>query len=378
MSLPKAKTGDLLLFFQIYQNASKSWTLGDPEKFIWSSIKHLSSRSIISDILKDVYGISIYKTRLEVAKNVRQYINQAFEFYEVASLAKGNTAPLLYYYSFLNLGKAICEINNPEFHKTQENYWHGIKWNPSKDYLVHIPTEYVIVTKKRGVWHVIWESVFGRPLSISQGSLFKIKDLLSLCPELYDQFDKTFGEDIKIVELLKPEIYTNSIKNKYWINFSISRSDLKDLQLPRTKFLQLLSKSGNVYRQVHSAFDNVWTFEFKDPKNFPPKYKGDFYDIIIPEIKNLNIFTYLSPGRLNYSVPIQTGFPLMLPQLMVLYSLFFWLGSLVRYDPHSVYSLQDSEYWILIDGLMNQSRIWLLELFEWELYKWETTLLSAR
>jgi len=33
---------------------------------------------------------------------------------------------------------------------------------------------------------------------------------------------------------------------------------------------------------------------------------------------------------------------------------------------------------MLIDGFMNQSRIWLLELFEWEFYKTETTLRLVR
>jgi hypothetical protein len=62
---------------------------------------------------------------------------------------------------------------------------------------------------------------------------------------------------------------------------------------------------------------------------------------------------------------------------MVLYTLLFWLGSLVRYDPHSVARLQE-EHWMLIDGFMNQSRLWLLDLFEWELYQCETTLYSVR
>jgi hypothetical protein len=63
---------------------------------------------------------------------------------------------------------------------------------------------------------------------------------------------------------------------------------------------------------------------------------------------------------------------------MVLYTLTFWLGSLVRYDPHSLSDLMNSRYWELIDGFMNQSRIWLLELFEWEFYKTQTILTSAR
>jgi hypothetical protein len=81
---------------------------------------------------------------------------------------------------------------------------------------------------------------------------------------------------------------------------------------------------------------------------------------------------------LNYFIPLQSRLPLVMPQLLVYYTILFWLGSLVRYDPHSVNALMDSEYWILIDGFMSQSRLWLLELFEWAYYKAETTLWTAR
>jgi hypothetical protein len=46
-----------------------------------------------------------------------------------------------------------------------------------------------------------------------------------------------------------------------------------------------------------------------------------------------------------------------LPQVMILYMILFWLGSLVRYNPHSVRALMDSEYSVLVDGFMSQSRL---------------------
>jgi hypothetical protein len=39
---------------------------------------------------------------------------------------------------------------------------------------------------------------------------------------------------------------------------------------------------------------------------------------------------------------------------------FSWLGSLERYDPHRGATLQESKYWILIDGFLNQTKIWKL------------------
>ena len=113
-------------------------------------------------------------------------------------------------------------------------------------------------------------------------------------------------------------------------------------------------------------------------KNLIKNINKGLFVILEKEIKALNVFSSLDKEGLSYSIPIQLNMPIILPQIMVLYSLIFWLGSIVRYDPHSVADLQDSEYWILIDGFTNQSRVWLLELFEWEFYKWETTLQSAR
>jgi hypothetical protein len=95
------------------------------------------------------------------------------------------------------------------------------------------------------------------------------------------------------------------------------------------------------------------------------------------EMKFLNLFTVQDDG-LRYEASVQKRLPLRLPQTLILYTLLFWLGSLVRYDPHSVAWLEETEHWLLIDGFMNQSRIWLLELFEWELYQRETDLQTAR
>ena len=64
-----------------------------------------------------------------------------------------------------------------------------------------------------------------------------------------------------------------------------------------------------------------------------------------------------------HSIALKKHLPLRMPQIMVSYTLLFGLGSLVRYDPHGVYQLIYSPYWILIDGFITQSCVWLLELF---------------
>lgn len=374
MALPDPRVGESIEF-HIYPSISFEATLGDPEKIIWSSIKHLCSRDVANGILYRNYKISDRRRRVAVANNIKLYIEQVVEFYEAAQAAKSNTSPLFYYYSFLNLAKARCEIQHPRFHKKEENYRHGISWKPSREYLANIKTTEISLTT-RGVWHVLWETLIGKRCRVRNLTNVRIADLFSFCPEISIEYQRTFGNESRIINLINPDVMFDENNSEIWIKFSVDRNEMKDQRISRPKFLKLITHNNSLYHQIRSENDDAWTFEFAKPKRFGPD--DVLLKVVSNEIKAFNPFAHLMFEKLEYSVPIQTRLPIRLPQIMVLYTIMFWLGSLVRYDPHSVAALQDSEYWILIDGFMNQSRILLLELFEWEFYNTETTLRIAR
>src|SRR6266852_9909277 len=116
--------------FHIYPTVMDEGTLGDPEAIIWSSIRHLCSRGVAEDIAAPTHGVIRRRDRAEVGKNLKLYVQQASEFYEAAHAAKPNTAPLIYYYSFLDLAKGLCELRQPRFHERSECYRHGVSWKP--------------------------------------------------------------------------------------------------------------------------------------------------------------------------------------------------------------------------------------------------------
>jgi hypothetical protein len=186
---------------------------------------------------------------------------------------------------------------------------------------------------------------------------------------------RTFHESPRLINIKEPDVLYDPDKLEAWIKFSVNRDDLKSMKLSRSKMLQLVTYDGNTYRQVKSN-DRVLTFESSIPKQFA--FDDNLHSNLSEEIKAFNLFVFLSDKQLTYAIPIQNNIPILMSQIMTLYTILFWLGSLVRYDPHSVADLQDSSYWILIDGFMNQSRIWLLELFEWEFFKTQTTLMISR
>ena len=359
-----------------YRRVTSEGTLGDPEIIIWSSIKHLCVRDVAETILRDNHGLKNQKRREAAADNLRLYIQQAAEFYDAARFAKSNTAPLFYYYAFLNLAKARCEIHRPRFHETDASYNHGVGWRPNPKYHVDLATETISIIA-RGVWHVLWEALVGTPCPAPNPCRLRIRDLFSLCAETSVEYSRSFGQSAKLIELVESELVVDSEKDEVWIRFSVYRDNLKALGLSRPKFFESITCPGSPYRQVKSTDKELWTFELMHGKKFGSRDEVGF-DVVEKEIRKLNLFVHMDFDKLGYALADQRKLPLLLPKLIVLYSLVFWLGSLVRYDPHSVESLQNSEYWLLIDGFMSQSRMWLLELFEWEFYQTETTLRSMR
>lgn len=129
MPLPDPRKGESI-GFSIYPETSVEFTLGNPEAIVWSSIRHLCSQRAGEWYARNVHKIHDERTRSAVARDVKLYVQQASEFYDAAVNAKPNTAPLFYYYSFLNLAKALCETRYPRLHRRRECYAHGLSWRP--------------------------------------------------------------------------------------------------------------------------------------------------------------------------------------------------------------------------------------------------------
>jgi hypothetical protein len=376
MALPQPRKGESLGFHSRARMFDET-TMGDPEHFIWSSIKHMGVWEFADYALQEAHKVSSKRSREAIIENLKLYIGQAFELYQAARAAKSNTAPLLYYYSFLNLAKALCEIRNPHFHRMDECYRHGISWRPNRDYVVNMRTESVYLAS-RGVWHVMYESLTQQPCRVPNPCKLDIGAPFALNPEIAVEYEGPYDRPSNFVMLQDPDVVADYGNQEVWIRFSVERDEMRQLKWSRPKLLQSITIPGNTYRQVHSSEPDIWMFELEHPKKIPTGYEESPEQLVAAEVKAMNLFAYLGHDGLEYAVPIQTRLPLRLPQLLVLYSLMFWLGSLVRYDPHSVAELQESEYWLLIDGFMNQSRLWLLELFEWELYQADIILRTAR
>lgn len=357
----------------IYPGYADETTMGHREQVTWSSIRHLCVSEIAYETLRNIYNISDRDILSTVASNISLYITQAFDFYSSASDASPSTSPLFYYYSFMNLAKALCEIKYPDFRKKPESYRHGLSWRPKSDYITDIQTESIRISS-RGIWHILSEILTHRSCNVPNPTLLNIRDLFACCPEICSEYERSSGQYSRIVQLDKPAIVHDDSQSELWIKFSVYRHELEDLKMSHHDFPNLISDCIGLYRQVSTDDPDLYTFELSTPITIPPNLDPPWAELVMPIIRNLNLFVFPCGETLEYYVPIQNNLPIRLPQLILLYTLIFWLGSLVRYDPRGVAYLQDSRYWILLEALIFQSRILLLELFEWEFYQTETRL----
>jgi hypothetical protein len=234
-----------------------------------------------------------------------------------------------------------------------------------------------VTASTRGVWHALWEAFLGGRCPATNPSRFRVRDLFQYCPEISVECTRAFGRSLCSLGLDSPNILFDPTSREVWIKFSISRVDLKAQGVSAPWMMDHFRGARSSYIEVASADRAFRTFQTATPARATSEQVA-----MIPlaeDIRGLNLFTHIgSDHKILYFLAVQKNLPVRLPQAVLLYTILFWLGSLVRYDPHSVAALMDSPYWILIDGFMSQSRLWLLEQFEWAIYKTETTLWLAR
>jgi hypothetical protein len=225
MPLAQPRKGESLGFCS-YPSGDVEFTLGNPEMVIWASIRHWCSRQAAEFYALRIHNIRYKRARADVALNVGLYVQQASEFYDAASNAKPNTAPLFYYYSFLNLAKALCEIHNPRLHRRPECYSHGLSWRPNPTRLVRLAKEKVSV-RGRGVWHLLWESLMHVPCPAADPSRLSLLKLFSQCPEIGAEFRTLYGVSRTRVHLEKIEAIHDSAAREVWLKFSVERERIR-------------------------------------------------------------------------------------------------------------------------------------------------------
>jgi hypothetical protein len=88
MALSIPREGETLEF---HSRACVSFqtTIGDAEQLVWSSIKHMSVDEVADRVLAEFHKGTDKRSRKAISKNLKLYVEQAFQFYKAAQAAGG-------------------------------------------------------------------------------------------------------------------------------------------------------------------------------------------------------------------------------------------------------------------------------------------------
>jgi len=178
---------------------------------MWNHLSFLGSSSNCKRLLNGEINPKrsvLYENGPELEKKANQIamcINQGREYFYAAQKVSINTSPLLYFYGMLSLAKSLIVSNNRDLFLEDIEY-HGLTARPNSEYLKkykrdsskwEIEKEFAVT--KGGVFKHL--STILNDYAFEDDSIFRFKDVISICPELSAFFKKYYKEDSKLMDL---------------------------------------------------------------------------------------------------------------------------------------------------------------------------------
>lgn len=296
---------------------------------------------------------SVEKRCIKSFKNAAQaFLIQAEDYYKAASMAEIVAAkPVLFYYSFLNLAKAYVLTEN--YNILGSEALHGLaERNVTGSKIIHGAYLKAHQTSPKNI--NVFDQLY---IAINEKGLDKnIKEyrIMHLLPQilqghrLWCQASERHNE--RFVEIDDIQLMCNDKNKTAWINISIFDDDLSRYYISHK---ELLIKSGlnDSFKEVRndSAGENkrkLLIFQLQQEiayrqrpidsiAELVKKIRNKIWSNVLSTPPYRKYYLYLSP---------KNGKEFLLPQLLSIYAIFFYFGSVTRYRPHIFNNALKNDY----------------------------------
>ena len=269
------------------------------------------------------------------------FLAQARDFYRAAARSSEIANPLLFYYSFLNLVKALLITLGSDMLK--KSIHHGLSKN-NNTVSDDLEDAYLkVILSNKGLTSIFNELLI-KQFDYSLNEMPEKISIAHLLPTVvagHRIWKDTKGFEERFVPIYKNKFKHNKAKSIIWLNIYILKQDISRFNIVPQR---LLNESG-----IASAFEEV-KCKLND-KEFPNdkiicfeqrnklKYSDDPLECIDSVIDDLclreklwQVATSIPPYR-KYYLYLRPEGDAELAQLPALYALFFYFGSVTRYRP---------------------------------------------
>jgi hypothetical protein len=294
------------------------------------------------------------------------FLEQAQDFYQSAT---GRLAanPLLTYYAFLNLGKALLRIVG--FTGDLGRAVHGLSERRVGAGSELGDFEVVVHEAGGGRVSVYCELLdrlgFVRPVA---GTAYPIPDLLSQITVGHRLWREATHRTERFVGLEKLEMLHDPDAKELWLRLYVSRGDLARYSITHKRLVEEGDLDG-VFREVdvRPTGANVDWICLEQLNTM--SYTGRPTDVVLDLVQPMRhrlwriITTLPDRGYRKYFLHLTPPAETRLPQVGSLWALIFYFGSVVRYRPHEFDSITAGRYGAFVSefiGAQSEQLLYML------------------
>lgn len=263
-------------------------------------------------------------------------LEQAEDFY-VMGTERGTEAarPLALYYSYMNLAKAFCLTRGTRM--TFDQAQHGLKERLRGQRRELVDAYLVADTtspNRAQNFDELLSALAATPLAAPMNY-----DLSSLFPQIlsgHRLWAQAAGRIERFIAVHDLQFWQDAATHTLWLRIYLLAEDLSRLNVSHQR---VLSESGLIgtFREVQSDVTGQVCLEQIATQACPNNYPADYLHHLVATVRP-NLWMTVSsipPYRRYYAYLCPPAEALhRLPQLLSMYSVMFYLGSITRYRPH--------------------------------------------
>jgi hypothetical protein len=306
-------------------------------------------------------------TRGATQSEALAFLEQSHSFFSAAGDRTVAATPLLLYYSFLNLAKAF--VLSSGHSSSLDQAMHGLK-DSRRAGTGEISQAEVKVKSSGGKPNIfpLYAAALGYTVPRNNAA-YSVEELMAQVV-VGHRLWREAGKKERFLALSEIAFFHDETvgPGNAWVRLHISKGDLSRFGITQTRLVSEGHLAGAFHRVKHPD-DDVLCYEQSSPISYGHRAADVLVDVVDAVDPMLwRSATSMPPYRhyyLHLSPP--TADAERLPQLLSLYMLFFYFGSVTRYRPHVFEQILASDYGPFVNEFMASQADQLLYLLATEI-----------
>jgi YaaC-like protein len=282
------------------------------------------------------------------------FLHQAFDFYQAAAGAGPTSQPVLLYYSFLNLAKAIIVHKNPAIDLRRS--LHGLNEPASNIRQRFTLTSQKVAIQGSRAGRIAIVNEFVRTLGYSRlqsDQQWNVCDLLAQMPAIHRPYSHTRQMAERLFVISDPVFLHDHQARRVWALLRVRRSEFAS-GIMRTRLVGR-RYFARAFSQVESDAEHQNSYSFESRPIYYGLSPMESLHRVCRMLRRAGTVSILTPAGYRYYL---SDFEprVRVPPFVAAYMAMFYFGSVARYRPLDLEKMRNGKFaWVIEEMLATQS-----------------------